>query len=400
MNPAGYHATNVALHILDSLLIWLVLRRLAIPGAFLAALLFAVHPVNVESVAWIAQRKNVLALLFFLISIGCFLRFTEPPVVDHRNRPAPMGNRWYWFSLIAFVLAMLSKGSVAVLPGVLLLIGWWRNREITKRDWVRTAPFFAVAIVLTIVNICLLARASAGAIRSVGFLERLLGAGGVVWFYLAKALAPIHLAFVYPQWTIHTSDWRWWVPLTAALVLTVVLLWQRRSRFGKPLLVAWSFFCLSLVSVMGLTDVGFMRYSLVADHYQQIAMVGVIAIIAAALSWWIQHSSGRSQPLSFAVAGLTVCTLAILTFHQSQLYANPIALYRNTIENNPDCWMAYNNLGNALRQNNQTDEAVAQYEAAIKVKPGDAEIYSNLGAALIALGAGKKGSRIASTPCV
>ena len=210
MNPTGYHATNVALHILNSLLIWLVLRRLAIPGAFLAALLFAVHPVNVESVAWIAQRKNVLALLFFLISLGCFLRFTEPPMIAERKQPALAATRWYWFSLLAFVLAMLSKGSVAVLPLVLLLIEWWRRGAITRRDWLRVSPLFTVAVALTAVNLRLWASHSTGAIRNVGFLERLLGAGGAVWFYLAKALVPLKLVFIYPQWNIQAADWRWW----------------------------------------------------------------------------------------------------------------------------------------------------------------------------------------------
>jgi protein O-mannosyl-transferase len=385
-NPAGYHATNVALHILGSLLVWLVLRRLSIPGTFLAAMLFAVHPVNVESVAWIAQRKNVLALCFFLVSVYSFLRFQDQPSADRRQQTVRPKNRWYWFSLAAFVLAMLSKGSVAVLPLVLLLLQWWRNREITKHDWTRLAPFFAVAVGLTIVNLCWQSRAASGAIRSVGSLERLLGAGEVVWFYLAKALAPLGLVFIYPQWTIRAADWQWWAPLIAAAACTGILIWQRRTRFGRPLLLAWGFFCISLFPVMGFTDVGFMRYSLVADHYQHLALLAVVAVVAAVLAWWSEHVSAGLRILPPAFAVTIVCGLAILTLRQSQLYASPIVLYRNTIENNLDCWMAYNNLGNALRQVGQTDAAIAQYEMAIAVRSDYAEAFSNRAAALVELG--------------
>src|SRR4029078_11058900 len=195
MNPAGYHATNLVLHILDSLLIWLVLRRLGIPGAYLTALLFAVHPMNVESVAWIAQSKNVLALCFTLISLYSFLQSEKRCQEPFKKVPDTFSiiARWYWFAVIAFTLAMLSKGSVVVLPAVLLLVQGWRNAGITKRDWIRLMPFFALAICFTVVNLCLQARGAKDAIRDVGLLDRLLGAGGGVWFYLLKALGPFDL---------------------------------------------------------------------------------------------------------------------------------------------------------------------------------------------------------------
>jgi tetratricopeptide (TPR) repeat protein len=386
MNPAGYHATNIALHLFDSLLIWLILRRLAIPGAFLAGLLFAVHPMNVESVAWIAQRKNVLSLLFCLISTYCFLRFKETPIADRRKRSTPVTARWYWLSITAFGLAMLSKGSVAILPGALLLIQRWRNRVVTKRDWIHSIPYFVVALGLTAVNLCFQAKAASGVIRNAGFLERLLGAGSAVWYYLVKSLAPLGLAFVYPQWTIRAGDWRWWLPLLAAIGLTGVLVWQRRSPWGRPLLCAWMFFGLALLPVMGLTDVGFMRYSLVADHYAHIALVGIAAMVAAAISIWMKRYSDLRQLFPVALAASIVCLFAILTLRQSQLYASPIALYRHTIENNPSCWMAHNNLGNALKQVGRVDEAIDEYEAAILAKPDYAEAFNNLGSALIELG--------------
>ena len=178
-NPTGYHITNLLLHILGSLLLWAVLKELAIPGAFFAALLFAVHPVNVDSVAWIAQRKNVLAMLFYLLATLWYLKADKASasLVDNQRSG---GARWYWLSLLAFLLAMLSKGSVAIFPIVLLLIAWWQRDRITKADLIRTAPFFLVAIALTAVNVWFRTHGAEITIRSATFVERLLGAAP--WF--------------------------------------------------------------------------------------------------------------------------------------------------------------------------------------------------------------------------
>jgi hypothetical protein len=222
MNPAGYHVTNLILHIVEAVLIWVLLRKLSIPGAFWAAMIFALHPVNVESAAWIAQRKNMTAMLFFLLSILWYLKAVMPtaiagmaPARSHGGPwervgmeiSSPLATRhsplWYWLSLAAFVLAMLSKASAVVLPVLLLGIAWWLRPKETapffvpkktglspdvRRDLVLTAPFFAVAMALTVVNIWFQTHGTEVAFRTVSFVERLLGAGGVIWFYLYKAL--------------------------------------------------------------------------------------------------------------------------------------------------------------------------------------------------------------------
>ncbi len=303
MNPTGYHVTNLILHIVAALLIWVTLRKLSIPGAFLAGLIFAVHPVNVESVAWIASRKNLLAMLFFLLSVLCYLKFEMPSssTLDrlHRKnlplapRSSPLAScLWYGLSLLAFILAMLSKGSVAVLPVLLLGIVWWL-RPLTRWDLLRAVPFFLVAVALAGVNVWFQTHGSGEVFRSASFTERLLGAGGVVWFYLYKALLPLNLFFVYPQWHIAVSNLLWWLPLVAAVVVTWMLWSYRKGRCG-PLLFAWGFFCVSLVPVLGFTDVGFMRLSLVADRYQHIAIIGMIALAGA--GWDIWHERAQEHP--------------------------------------------------------------------------------------------------------
>ncbi len=383
MNSTGYHVTNLILHIAEALLIWLVLRKMSIPWAFLAVVIFAVHPVNVESVAWIAQRKNTLSMMFFLLSILWYLKAEMPaaggpPLQNRLYRPGE--GRWYWLSLAALVLAMLGKGSVVVLPVLLLGIVWWL-RPLTKLDLVRTAPFFLVAMVLAGVNVWFQTHGSGRESRIAGFAERLLGAGGVVWFYLYKALLPVDLAFVYPQWHIEVGNLLWWLPLLAALALTVVLWWYR-TGWSRPFLFTWGFFGVALAPVMGFTDVGFMRFSLVADHYQHIALIGVIALAAAGFSAWHQRSRGGLRWIASVVVFVAVGVLTFLTWRQSGLYCDQVTLYRETLEKNPECWIIHNNLAEVFLKTGQLQEAIVHFQQALRHKPNYPEAYNDLGVTL------------------
>jgi tetratricopeptide (TPR) repeat protein len=391
MNPIGYHVTNLILHIAATLLIWIILRKMSIPGAFLAALVFAVHPVNVESVAWIAQRKNLMSMLFFLLSIQCYLK-TEArwSTLESGLHPAasplvsgPL-SLWFWLSLASFVLAMLSKGSVAILPVLLLAIVWWL-RPVTKWDLARIAPFFLLAVALAGVNIWFQSHGAGEIIRDAGFSERLLGAGCVLWFYLYKALLPINLTFVYPQWHIQAGNWLWWLPLLAILAVTVVL-WRYRKSWSRPFLFAWGFFCVALAPVLGFTDVGFMQYSLVADHYQYIAILGVITLLAAGWEKWHQQAQGVKHAAANAVAAMGVGILAYLTLQQSGLYSDPITLYQDTLNKNPDCWMVHNGLGVVLIDIGQPDKAIDHLEQSVRLKPNYFQAHNNLGVALVRTG--------------
>ena len=229
VSPLGYHLTSLALHVASAVLIWTILEQLAIPGALLAAILFTVHPVNVEAVAWMSQQKTTLSLVFFLVAIWCWLKG------EARGRGTGVSGQksWYWLSLMAFLLAGLSKGSAAVLPGMLLLVRWWRRGTIERRDWVRLTPFFVVAALLIGVNIWFQAHANIETIRNASLLQRILGANAAVWFYLSKALWPFDLAFVYPQWEIQpASDW-WWLPLVGTIGTTIVLWWKRHTAQAR-----------------------------------------------------------------------------------------------------------------------------------------------------------------------
>ncbi len=397
-NPVGYHVANLALHVASAFLLWAILRRLAIPGAFLGALIFALHPVNVESVAWIAQRKNTLSMTFLLLSIFWFAgadsegaqerehavgaRSRSPALQTPRRtrsragrttttRGEPIGP-WYWLSFSAFMLAMLSKGSVAVLPGLLLLIAWWRHGTLTSRDLWRSLPFWGVAVALTLVNIWFQADKLVEPIRQASALERLLGAGAIVWFYLHKALLPINLAFVYPQWQIRVDAFQWWLPLAAAVGTTAFLWNQRRRPVGRAAFAAWLFFCFALVPVMGFTDVYFMKYSLVADHYQYIAVLVVAAGVAAALDRL------KDRRIAVSAASVLLLLLATGTWRQSHLYAGDETLYRGTLKANPSAWMAQNNLGAILLNRGDNKEALLHVQEALRLKAVYPAAQSNL----------------------
>ncbi len=395
--PTGYHVTNLLLHIAAAILLGTVLQRLAIPGAWFAALLYTVHPVNVESVAWIAQRKGLLAVVFFLVSVLWYLKAKEINSAKPHNALADAttpahgstGGIWYWLSLLAFLLALLSKGSVVVLPVVLLGLAWWRRRRITLADCASTVPFFLVAIALLAVNLWQQTAGFTTTIRTASLVERLLGAGNAIWFYLSKALLPIGQIFVYPQWRIQTHDLLWWAPIIAAVIVTLGL-WRQGSSeptsCGRSLLFAWGFFVTALLPVLGFVDVGFMRYSPVADHYQHLALIGVVTLVAAGFVRW--QATGRqaegAAPSIVAVA--LVAVLSLLTWQQAELYSGPIELYSTVLQQNPECSMAHYNLGNALFRSNQPQQAMLQYQSALRLDPNYSEAHANMGAALVGLG--------------
>ncbi|MSU25131.1 MAG: tetratricopeptide repeat protein [Opitutus sp.] len=373
--PFGYHLINLLLHATAACLFAAVLRRLAVPGAWLAALLFALHPVCVESVAWVSEQKNTLSLVLYLGAALAYLRFD----CDRRSSH-------YACSTIFFIAALLTKTVTATLPAALLVVFWWqRGRLSFRRDALPLLPWFAgsaLAAVATAGFEHTLIGAQ-GADFSLSGLQRGVLAGRVIWFYLGKLLWPADLIFVYPRWTIEaTTPWPWVFPFAALALLGALAWWSRRSR--GPLAAAL-LFSGSLFPALGFIDVYPFIYSFVADHFQYLPSLALFALVAAGLT--------RLPPAGLRASAITLLLLlGSLTFQQTRIYRDLFTLYEATIVQNPDAWMAHNNLGVALVEAGRTEEALPHFEQAIKLRVNYAEGKNNLGDALNRLGRSREAS--------
>jgi len=374
--PFGYHVTNVALHALNAILVWLVLLRLGIPGAWLAAAIFAVHPVHVESVAWVTERKNLLSGACYLGALLAALAFAAEH--DERKR-----RRTGFIVVGLFVAALLSKTVTCSLPVILLLLAWWRHGRIGRRELVAAAPLLGVGIALALVTIWMERThvGATGALFELSPWQRVLIAGRALWFYVATLLWPHPLSFVYPRWVVDAGVWWQWIPpLAAAGVL--VALWVARDRIGRAPFAAAAGFALTLAPALGFIDVYPMRYTFVADHYQYLASVFVIAPVAAALT----SASRRLGAAAPAAALPVLALLAGLTWRHAAVLAGPETLWRDVIAKDPTGTMARINLGMWLSERGRAEEAAVALEEALRLEPNDGEVHGNLGIVLASLG--------------
>jgi tetratricopeptide (TPR) repeat protein len=368
----GYHLLNVGLHALSALLFYRLLRRLGIAGAGLSAALFTVHPVCVESVAWISEQKNTLSLAFYLLSAHAYLSF------DRGRRP-----RDYAAALLLFACALLTKSVTATLPAALLVILWLeRGRLSLRRDAAPLVPWFALGIaggmLTSWVERSLIG--AAGPEFALSFTERLLLAGRVTGFYLGKLLWPLDLMFIYPHWDAR-RDAASWAPWLVGSLLLTALLWALRRRSRGPL-SAWLLFVGSLFPALGFFNVYPFIFSYVADHFQYLPSLAVFAAAGAGASWLLARLPAGLRGTAHVLAGLLVATLALESSGLSRTYSDEPTLYTRTLELNPACWMAHNNLGLWYEGHGDPQKALLEYEAAIRIKPDYSAAHSNLGSLL------------------
>jgi tetratricopeptide (TPR) repeat protein len=376
-DPRGYHEINILLHAASALMLWRILKRLGVAGAPIAAAIFALHPVMVESVAWITERKNTLSLLFYLLSMNAYLTFAR---VDEEE-PKPANGRWgaYAAALLFFLCALGSKTVTATLPAALLLILWWKRR-LSRRDLALLAPFFLLALAAGLMT-SFLERAEVGASGpewNYTPSQRLLIASRAVWFYAAKICWPANLSFVYPKWHIDpTSAVQWLFPIV--LLGAIALLFMLRRRIGRGPLVAALIFIGTLVPALGFINVYPMRYTLVADHYQYHASIALIVLIVAGVTTLLHRRRfSRAAPV---IGAILLATLLTLTWFRSGVYHDQRSLWADTRRKNPDSWMVWLNQGRAFAAAAPPDmpAATAAFRQALALAPDVADTHYDMG---------------------
>ncbi|MGC4073582.1 MAG: tetratricopeptide repeat protein [Nibricoccus sp.] len=372
----GYHLVNILLHASAALLFVAVLKRLSLPGAWLAGAIFALHPVHAESVAWISELKNTLSTVFYLGAALAYLRFDQTRRLSH-----------YVTALLLFVAALLSKTVTASLPAALLVIFWWKRGHLSRKTDVQPLlPFFALGISAGLLT-AWVERTFIGAQGEAFVLapmERVLIAGRAFWFYLGKIVWPAELIFIYPRWEISASTW-WQYLFPATGIAFAAGLWRYRRHMRGPL-AAVLFFAGTLFPVLGFLNVYPFIYSFVADHYQYLASLGIIAALATTVSLTLSRFQlpARNAGTFLCVALLAI--LASLTWRQSKTYTDTETLWQATLARNPACFVAHSNLGNFYLQQGRVDDSIRHTQKAMELRPGFAEIHNNLGTALLAQG--------------
>ena len=364
----GYHFDNVVLHGLNVTLLWRLLLSLKVPGAWLAAAVFAVHPIQVETVAWIIERKGLLASLFFLLAGLAFLRF-------ERLRD----KRFYIMALAFFTLSVLGKPVTVVFPVVVLLWLYWKGKSFTKRRLIHLVPFFLVALWNGLFNMHL-----ASKYDPVNFgystMQRLVIAGRSTWFYLGKTLCPVNLMTIYPKWQL--SPLRFWHFLfPIGVTVLILVLWAKRSQLGKAPLVAVLFFIIVLSPTSGLLEFSFMAHSFVADRYQYLASAGLIAFFVSAATVFSRRQNESRKTFTIAMAGLLLLFF-LMTWHRASDYRDMESLFADNVKKNPNAPTARDNLGLALLTKGRYREAESHLRASLAIQPDLAEARNNLGLTL------------------
>ena len=379
LNTTGYHWVNLLLHVGNALLVWAVLARLKVPGSWLAAAIFVLHPVQVESVAWITERKNVLMGFFFLLTLLAWIAFA-----DERTR-----RRWifYCLALICYVLALSAKATACTLPAALFLILWLQKRPITMGRLIQIVPFIVLGVGMGLLAVWW-ERYHQGTNRDVftflGPIERILVASRAVWFYLSKLFWPSNLTFIYPRWNIspaHVVDYIW---LLAGVAAGVAIYFLRRY-VGRSVEVAAAFFVATLIPVLGFIMLFTFRYTFVADHYQYLACIGPIALASAGIVT-LSDRFTHYRAVIVSAALLVVASFGTLTWRQAATYSDIETLWRTTLARNPECWMAHTNIGIVFLQQGKIDDAIAHYRLALQMQPDSWDAEYNLGTALVAKG--------------
>jgi len=377
-NTFCYHLTNVILHLCSALLVWHLLSKLGLRAAWLGGLLFAIHPVMVESVAWMAELKNTLSMPPFLLAMCAWIDY------DRRGKP-----EYYYLALALFLVAMLCKTTMVMFPVIILLHAWWRRGRIEWKDLKASAPFFGISLMLSLAVIGYL-RYGVGQefIPLGGFLSRVACAGLSLSFYFSKCVLPLALLPIYPQWNIELPSPLQFLPWPI-FGGAIYWLWRKNSQgesWARQVLFGLGFFVLNLVPFVGFRAISFMRFTWVMDHFLYLPILGLLGLAVAAWSQLEQRPSASMRALAMGGMAVVLVVLAVGSHRYAKMFINSETEWTYTIQHSPNAWPAYNNLGNDLLDSGQIMEAMRQYEEALSLNPNYPEAHNNLGIALARLG--------------
>ena len=378
LNATAFHLVNIAVHAGCALLLWRLLRRLNVPAAWLGAAAWALHPVQVESVAWITELKNTQSCFFYLAAALFFLEWRERRATEASAHGA---NTRYALAIVCAVLAITSKTSTVMLPVALGFGWWWLERRWRWSMLLWLSPFFVVSFGASAWTIWE-QRFHSGALGpewDQSALERCLIAGQAAWFYLGKLFWPSPLMFIYPRWQIDLARVASYVPALSA-VCVLSLLWLDRHRRWRPGFFAAAYFVALLFPVLGFFNIYFFRYSFVADHFQYLASIGPIVFVTAAIGTGIAKlPTQRSVLLQTVAATAVVVALGAMTFKQTHVYRDADTLWRDALRHNSRCWLAEINLGKEADKTGRTDDAIDHYQRALALYPQYPEMQNLLG---------------------
>ena len=363
-DPTGYHIVNVLLHLANTLLLWHLMRRLSVSGAWVVAAVFAVHPLHVESVAWIIERKDVLSGLFYLAAVLTWMRFVEQP---SRGR--------YAGALALYVGGMLSKSIVVTLPATLLIWHWWKQGRAASTDLLRLVPFFVVGLVITVGDLSF-ARFVNPVSLDYSLAERTLIAARALWFYAGKLLWPSELAVIYPLWDIRVADLMAWGYLVAAVALAVVL-WHFRRQLGRGPLAGALFFVVTLSPVLGFVDYGYMQHAFVAARFQYLAGIGGMAVVIGGTAQGMCRLPALWHKGARVVAAMVIGVLGMLTWQHQEVWLNEESFWRHVIASNPTAAIAYSKLGGELQRQGRDPEALEVYLVGAAECPSSLVLHVN-----------------------
>jgi tetratricopeptide (TPR) repeat protein len=380
MDTFGYHLTNLLLHILGAWLVWRVLAKLGLKSAWLGGLLFAIHPANVESVAWIAELKNTLSLPPFLLAMCAWIDFEE------NRRP-----RDYLLAIGFFLAAMLSKTTMAMFPFIILLYAWWKRSRIGWSDVKASAPFFGISLALGLITLSctfwyMQHNEQPNHPVPIGEIAAHIAlAGTTLTAYVAHLFWPTDLLPLYPLWKVDPPSAVQFLPwaLVAALFF---ICWRCRKTWGRTALFGLGFFLINLAPFLGFTSIRFMRYSWVMDHFLYIPIIGLIGLAVAEWDVWQKQLPATGRWTASAAGALVFLLLTWTSRTYAGWFIDQSSLWTETLQRNPTAAPARNNLGLALLQAGRLTDAQGQFEQTVRYNPNFADAYLNLGMTLEKLG--------------